>query len=67
MNYQKLIVDVPPLSDEAAAVLQRFLYDLMHAIDEQYYPQIERHYIGVCTEKIIQDHSDGEMLEDPPF
>lgn len=66
MNYQQLIVDVSPLSDEAAAALQRFLYDLMYAIDEQYYPQIQRHYVRASTEKTIKDHLKEDEPQVPP-
>lgn len=67
MDYQKLTVEVPPLSDEAAASLQRFLYDLMYAIDEHYYPQIQRYYVRAPTEKITKDHLEDGVHEDPLF
>lgn len=45
MNYQQIMIELPTLSDEAAASLQNFIYELMYAIDEQYYRQIHRHYM----------------------
>jgi hypothetical protein len=67
MDYQKLIIEVPPLSDEAAASLQRFLYDLMYAIDEHYYPQIQRYYMRLPPQENTKDHRADGIHEDPPF
>lgn len=67
MNYEKLIVEVPKLSDEAAAYLQRFLYDLMYAIDEHYSSQIQRYYVRASTEEMTKEYLRHDELEDPPF
>jgi hypothetical protein len=67
MNYEQLIVEVPPLSDEAAASLQRFLYDLMYAIDEHYYSQIQRYYVNKSKELLLDAHLTNENLNIPPF
>lgn len=67
MNYQKLIVNVPPLSDEAAAFLQRFLNELMYAIDEQYYLQIHRYYVNKSEKMLMDAESTQENLDNPPF
>ena len=69
MNYQKLIVEVPPLSDEAAASLHRFFYELMYAIDEHYYSQIQRHYVRSTCSAVWDEIKDPskEEITDPPF
>lgn len=67
MNYEQLIVEVSSLSDEAAASLQRFLYDLMHAIDEQYYSQIHRYYVNKSKELLLDAQLTYENLDTPPF
>lgn len=67
MNYQKLIVEVPSLSDEAAASLQRFLYELMYAIDEQYYKQIQRYYVNKPKDLLLGAELTNENFDIPPF
>jgi hypothetical protein len=67
MSDEQLIVEVPSLSDEAAALLQRFLYDLMYAIDEQYYSQIQRYYVNKSKELLLDAHLTNEKLDTPPF
>ena len=40
MKYQKITIEVPALTDEAAAYLHKFIEALMYAVDEYYYRQI---------------------------
>ena len=35
MKKQKIVIELPELSDEAAASLQNFINALMYAVDEQ--------------------------------
>jgi hypothetical protein len=44
MNYQQIMIELPQISDESAASLQKFIQALMYAIDEHYHRQIHRHY-----------------------
>jgi len=44
MDKAVLTIEALQLNDETAAKVQEFLYALMNAIDEHYYPQITRHY-----------------------
>ena len=37
MKYQKITIEVPALTDEAAAYLHKFIEALMYAVDEYYY------------------------------
>jgi len=66
MNYQKIPLEVLPLSDEGAAALQCFINQLMHAVDEHYYKQIHRHHLN----SLLQEGTLVEITEeltDPPF
>ena len=66
MNYQKLIVEIPPFSNESAATLKRFIHQLLHAVDEHYYAQIHRH----CLRSLLQEGTLVDVkdkLADPPF
>lgn len=44
MDKPVLTIEAPLINDETAAKVQEFLYALLNAIDEHYYPQITRHY-----------------------
>lgn len=44
MHNIELTIKVPELTDEAAAMLQEFIYGFMDAFDEQYHKQIEKYY-----------------------
>ncbi|NCT57140.1 MAG: hypothetical protein GW760_05445 [Legionella sp.] len=55
MKKQKLTIEIPPISDEAAASLQRFLCELLSAVDEYYYCQIHRDYLST----ILIQHGQG--------
>jgi len=69
MNYQRLIIELPILPDEAAAYLHKFIEALMHAIDDQYYQQMHRYYANQLTEMIknSQIPITQETLDEPPF
>lgn len=66
MNYQKIPLEVPPLSDEGAAALKCFINQLMHAVDEHYYKQVHRYHLNsLLREATLVDSK--EELTDPPF
>lgn len=44
MNQTVLTIEIPELSDEAAASIQNMLYSMMDTFDAQYCHQIERYY-----------------------
>jgi hypothetical protein len=67
MNYQQITIELPALSDEAAAYIQNFIYRVMSAIDEHYYQQIKRYYRNESLNSFIEDHPPQENLGDPPF
>jgi hypothetical protein len=67
MNYQRITLELPELTDESAAALQNFIYALMYAVDEQYYKQIHRHYLLKLDELIVDSQSTEETLDNPPF
>ena len=67
MKYQQMTIEIPALTDEAAAYLHKFIVALMHAIDDQYYQQIHRYY----AQKLRSMHKDAQLTEEeldaPPF
>jgi len=63
MDYQHLKIEFPALSDEAAASLQKFINALMHAIDDQYYRQIHRHYLNKLDMMLFDNDSTQEKLD----
>jgi hypothetical protein len=68
MKYQQITIELPALSDEAAASVQNFIYRVMSAIDEHYYQQIKRYYKYESMSSFIEeDHPLQENLDDPPF
>lgn len=67
MDYQYITIELPVLSDEAAASVQTFVYKVMNAIDEHYYQQIKRYYVYESRNSFIDDHPAQENLDDPPF
>lgn len=67
MEYQRIIIEVPALPDEAAAYLHKFTEALMHAIDDQYYRQIARYYSNQLTERLKDSQLTPEDLDTPPF
>ena len=67
MDYQRVMIELPALSDEAAASLQNFIYGLMDAVDEHYYRQIQRYYVNASMNELIGSHSVDENQEAPPF
>ena len=67
MDYQRITLEFPALTDEAAASLHNFINALMHAIDEKYYRQIFRYYAGELNNKLIDAQLKQENLDDPPF
>ena len=44
MNRTVLTIEIPELSDNAAASIQNMLYAMMDTFDNQYCHQIERYY-----------------------
>ncbi len=68
MKYQHVMIELPALSDEAAASVHNFIYRVMNAIDEHYYQQIRRYYKYEMTSSDIEEHHPPqENLDDPPF
>jgi hypothetical protein len=67
MNYKTIIVELPTISDEAAASLKKFIEALNYAVDEHYYKQIHRHYLNQLNNLIVDDQSNEEELDNPPF
>jgi hypothetical protein len=61
------MIELPALSDEAAASVQNFIYRVMNAIDEHYYQQIRRYYKYESMSSDIEGHPPQESLDDPPF
>jgi hypothetical protein len=64
MKY--LVIEAPPLTDEAAINLQDFFYALMDAFGEHYHYQIERYY----RESVIGSMPDVNVRlteDEPPF
>ena len=64
MKREKLIVELPPLSDAGAAAVHEFLYELMCVVDDHYYHQIGRHYVNESAKKMLEEQM---AQEDPPF
>lgn len=67
MNYQRITLELPELTDESAAALQNFIYALMYAVDEQYYKQIHRHYLLKLDDLMVDSQFTEEDLENPLF
>jgi hypothetical protein len=67
MKKQKIVIELPELSEEAAASLQNFINALMYAVDEQYYKQIHHHYKRQLDELMVRAQPTAEELNDPPF
>ena len=67
MKYQHITLELPALTDEAAASLQNFIYALMYAVDEQYYKQIHRHYLHKLDGLMVDAQYEEENLDNPPF
>lgn len=67
MNYQRITLELPELTDESAAALQNFIYALMYAVDEQYYKQIHSHYLLKLDKLMVDSQSTEEALDNPPF
>lgn len=67
MKYQRIMIEVPALPDEAAAYLHKFVEAMMYAIDEHYYKQIHRYY-GNQLEDMMKDGQLAQKdLDTPPF
>ena len=68
MRYQNITIELPALSNEAAASVQNFIYRVMNAIDEHYYQQIKHYYKYESIDYFIEEnHTKQENLDDPPF
>jgi len=55
------------LSDESAAKLVEFLYELTEALESQYYAQLTRHYRATHHAHHDLDTSSPADPTDPPF
>lgn len=62
MNTTALIIEIPDLDDEAAAMMQQFFYSLMEAFEAQYYPKIERYYRNY-QQDLQHDNVDTDNLD----
>jgi hypothetical protein len=61
MNITALILDeAPALSDESASDVLDFLYLLVEAFEQQYSPQLRRHY----QSKLTIDLPQPDLFED---
>lgn len=67
MDYQRLTIEFPALTDEAAAYLHKFIDALMHAIDDQYYRQIHCYYAQTLRNMLKDAQVTEEDLDVPPF
>jgi len=67
MKYQRIMIEVPALPDEAAAYLHKFVEAMMYAIDEQYYKQIHRYYSNQLEGMTKHDSLAQKDLDIPPF
>jgi hypothetical protein len=67
MNYQHLTLELPALTDEAAASLHKFVEALMYAVDDQYYKQIHRYYANKLEDMLADSQSIQKPLDNPPF
>ena len=67
MKYQHITLTLPELTDETAASLQNFIYELMYAIDERYHKQIHRHYLGKLDDLMVDARFTEQNLDNPPF
>lgn len=65
MNHQKITLEIPPLTDESAAALQCFLNQLMYAVDEHHYAQIQRHYLHSLRQNGTLVHVKEELTNPP--
>ena len=62
-----LNIEIPSLTDEAAANLEEFFLALINAFSEQYYYQIQRHYKDSRPENGITNDELFIREDDPPF
>ena len=67
MKYQRITIEVPALTDEAAAYLHKFIDTLMHAVDDQYYRQIHHYYAQQLRSMDKDTQLTEEELDAPPF
>ena len=67
MKYQRITIEVPALTDEAAAYLHKFIDALMHAVDDQYYRQIHHYYAHQLRDVLKNARVTEEELDAPPF
>ena len=66
-NDLPLICLPTELSDEAAASLVEFLYELTEAIERHYFAQLRRHYSPTEPRPDPPDIDLGPASSDPPF
>ena len=67
MNNQRVVLELPALTDEEANFLQNFIYALMYAVDEHYHRQIHRHHMHKLDVLKPDCQLACEDLDDPPF
>ena len=67
IKYQNVTLELPEVTDESAAFLQKFIDVLRYAVDEQYYKQIHRHHLRKLDDLMVDSQSTEETLDNPPF
>lgn len=69
MKREKLILELPLLSDEGAAAVHHFFYELMCAIDDQYYKRVYQYYARQLSKTVSKEgiYQDQTFDSDPPF
>jgi|LakMenEpi03Aug12_release.lakeMendotaPanAssembly.Ray.scaffolds.fasta_scaffold695054_2 hypothetical protein len=67
MNNQKIILELPAITDQAAASLQKFIQALLYAVDEHYFRQIHCHYKKELDNLLMDAQPTQECLDDPLF
>lgn len=67
MKYQHLTLELPYLSDEAAASLHKFVETLMYAVDDAYYKQVYSYHANKLEKMLADNPCSKKILDDPPF
>lgn len=62
MNKSTFTIELPELSDEAAAYMSELIYSLIDSFDEYYYRKIKRHYRQMRNDS---DDCDFNSNQDP--
>ena len=67
MKYQRLTLELPAITDEAAASLHKFVETLMYAVDDMYYKQMYSFYANKVENMLEDSQCSQETLDNPPF